>query len=646
MPDDVRQKRKLLSADLKQFRYIDGGLFKDLLPSADFDGKMRGVLLECCHFNWDKISPAIFGAMFQGVMDKEQRRELGAHYTSEENILKLINPLFMDDLWAELDRVKTDARLLDRFHDKIANLKFLDPACGCGNFLIITYRELRRLELELLKIKVSSLQMILDISDLLRVNVGQFYGIEYEDFPCQIAQVGMWLMDHQMNLRAAEQFGTYYVRLPLTESAMIVNGNALRIDWESIVSKHELNYILGNPPFVGNHYMNPEQRSDIVAFFSKNKTIDYVAAWYVKSAEYIKDTEIKCAFVSTNSITQGEQVGILWKPLLDNGIFINFGIPTFKWANEAKGKAAVHCVIVGFSYIKPVKNISPYLFEGPNIIIESRSKPLCNVPQIQKGNQPTDGGNLIIEAEDYNNFITHEPMVEPYIKRLVGAVEFINNKKRYCLWLVNVKPTELRKMPLVMERVEKCRQMRLKSSDPATRRLAESPTRFRETYNPDSYLVIPEVSSENRKYIPIGFLDLNTICTNKVQIIPNATRYHFGILSSNVHMAWTRAVCGRLKSDYQYSKQIVYNNFPWPEATEEQRTVIEQRGQAVLDARATYPESSLADLYDPLTMPSELLKAHQNLDRAVMKLYGFNIKETTEASCVAALMERYKILCS
>ncbi|GHV49652.1 methylase [Synergistales bacterium] len=644
MPEEVRAKRTLLSEELKRFRYINGGLFANLLPSAEFDGKMRQTLLDCCNFDWNKISPAIFGAMFQGVMNKAERRELGAHYTSEENILKLINPLFMDELWKEYDRVKTDPAQLDIFHDKISRLKFLDPACGCGNFLIITYRELRLLELEVLKMQSSS-QKLLDFSrDLLKVSVEQFFGIEYEDFPCQIAQVGMWLMDHQMNLRVGDHFGQYCARLPLTQSAKIVHANALRLNWEDVVPKSELGYILGNPPFVGNNNLKSGQREDLAPFFPKNKTMDYVSAWYIKSSEFIKDTAIRCAFVSTNSITQGEQVAILWKPLIEKGIYINFGITTFKWSNEAKGKAAVHVIIVGFSYVKTEPNISPYLVEGESIVVESRSKPLCDVPEIRKGNQPTDGGNLIINANEYEDFVAKEPSARKYIKKLIGAEEYINNVRRYCLWLKGANPSELKNMPLVLERIEKCRQMRLNSPDSGTRRLAEFPALFRETNNPETFIVIPSVSSERRKYIPIGFLSSDTIATNLVLIIPNATLYHFGILTSNVHMAWVRTVCGRLKSDYRYSKDIVYNNFPWPDTTDEQKTAIEKAAQCVLDARALFPDSSLADLYDPLTMPPELLKAHRNLDKLVMQAYGFSVKDTTEASCVARLMERYQKL--
>jgi len=641
MDEPTREKRTLLSDELKQFRYINGALFAGKLPPADFNQNMRLILLECLLFDWHKISPAIFGAMFQGVMDTKQRRELGAHYTSEENILKLIKPLFLDELYKEFNKAKTDPTALDRFHDKIAGLKFLDPACGCGNFLIITYRELRLLEIEVLKMKINTAQRELDISHLLKVNVGQFYGIEYESFPCEIAKVGMWLIDHLMNLEVSDAFGQYHPRLPLRQSATIVCENALRIDWESVVPRDELNYILGNPPFVGNNNLSPLQREDLVPFFPHNKRMDYVAAWYVKASVYMNGTKIKGALVSTNSISQGEQVALLWKPLMEQGMFINFGIPTFKWSNEAKGNAAVHCVIIGFSYIKTIPNINPYLFEGPTIFIESRNKPICNVPPIEKGNQPTDGGNLIIEAKDYDSFIAREPLAQKYIKRLVGAVEFINGLDRYCLWLPGVSPADLRKMPLVLERIEMCRQIRLASPDEGTRRLADTPMLFRETKNPETFIVIPSVSSERRRYIPIGFLNNSTIPTNLVLIIPNATHYHFGILTSSVHMAWTRAVCGRLEMRYRYSKDIVYNNFPWPIVSDEQKAEVEKLSQDILDARLFFSESNLADLYDPLAMPPVLQKAHAKLDRAVLGLYGFG-KDMTEADIVVALMKLYQ----
>ena len=646
MSDDARKKRTLLSDELRRFRYINGSLFTGTLPPADFDHRMRITLISCLGFDWAKISPAIFGAMFQGVMDKEQRRELGAHYTSEENILKLINPLFMDELRKEFNKAKTDIAALDRFHDKIANLKFLDPACGCGNFLIITYRELRRLELEIMKVKkANTTQLELDIAMMLKVNVDQFYGIEYKDFPCEIAKVGMWLIDHQMNIEASELFGQYYVRLPLTQSATIVHGNALRIDWESVVPKAELSYILGNPPFVGARTMGDSQKSDMLHVFGNMKGIgnlDYVTAWYKKAADMMDGEKTRTAFVSTNSISQGEQVAILWKPLMEHGIHINFGIPTFKWSNEAKGKAAVHCVIVGFSYSKTEPNINPYLLEAPTVFIDSRSKPLCDVPEIGIGNKPIDGGHYLFTEDEKAEFLKKEPQAEKWFRQWIGADEFINGYKRYCLWLGDCPPNELRTMPEAMKRVDAVKNFRLESKSEGTRKIADKPRRFHVENMPKSnYIVIPEVSSERRRYIPIGFLPPDILSSNLVKIIPDATLYHFGILTSSVHMAWTRAVCGRLKSDYRYSKDIVYNNFPWPATSDAQKEEIGKLAQTVLDARSLFPDSSLADLYDPVSMPPELLNAHQGLDRAVMLMYGFR-KEMAEAEIVGELMGLYR----
>ncbi|MDR0528593.1 MAG: N-6 DNA methylase [Zoogloeaceae bacterium] len=696
MPDEVRAKRLHLPEELKAFRYINGRLFEAKLSTADFDAKMRNTLLDCCLFDWGKISPAIFGAMFQGVMDKEVRRDLGAHYTSEENILKLIKPLFLDDLKAEFENIKAKSNLkkLRDFHQKIASLKFLDPACGCGNFLMITYRELRLLELEVLK-SIHQQQRGLDISLLVNVNVEQFYGIEIEDFPCQIAQVGMWLVDHQMNLLASEAFGQYFERLPLTSSATIVHGNALRLDWEEILSKEKLSYILGNPPFIGYSYQDKEQKEEMLSVcvdaagksLKSAGKIDYVAGWYYKAAQMMRDTKIRAAFVSTNSITQGEQAALIWKPLIESfSLQIDFGYRTFKWSNEAKGKAAVHCVIVGFSdgnapcvfvgdglarpdkrdmdsvtSLRPhltgnekktifdgdnkiiAQNINGYLIDAPSVFIESRNKPLGDVPEMMTGNRPADGGHLIIEDAAIKDFLHKEPKAENYIKRFMGSEEFINNRKRWCLWLVNVSASELRQMPEVMKRIAACRKDREESPDEGRRKLAQTPTLFRETNNPDKFIVIPKVSSEKRKYVPIDFLTSKTIASDLLFIIPSATLYHFGILTSNVHNAWMRAVCGRLKSDYRYSKDIVYNNFVWADKTDKQKEEIEKLAQAVLDARAMFPDSSLADLYDPLTMPQELIKAHAALDRAVMKLYGYSPK-TTEAQIVADLMKRYQAL--
>jgi len=540
----------------------------------------------------------------------------------------------------------------------------IDPACGCGNFLIITYRELRRLELAVLKMLIDNKnQMVIDISPYCKVNVNQFYGIEYEEFPCQIAQVGMWLMDHQMNALVAEHFGLYYARLPLKQTATIVHGNALRTDWESIVPKSELNYILGNPPFSGARIMNTEQKEDMGLVFGGTKgagNLDYVTAWYRKAAEYIAHTKISAAFVSTNSISQGEQVAILWKPLLEKfGIIIYFGYRTFKWSNEAKGKAAVHCVIVGFSAydkkrnkhiyesdgtVVESQNINPYLVNAKNIFIESRTNPICNVPKTGVGNQPIDGGNYLFSAKEKDAFIKIEPQAEKWFRPWIGSDEFINRYTRYCLWLEPCQPADLKNMPESLKRIDAVRRYRLESTRPVTRKLAETPRSFAFKNIPITpYIIIPEVSSERRAYIPMGFLPPSVLSSNLVKIIPNATLYHFGVLTSNIHMAWMRTVCGRLKSDYRYSANIVYNNFPWPNPTDAQKQAIEQAAQCVLDARALFPESSLADLYDPLTMPPELVKAHNTLDRAVKAAYGGK-SYATEAERVADLMERYAAL--
>jgi hypothetical protein len=639
LSNEVRDNRKLLFNGVLQFQYIDGNLFKDRLPEAIFNTKMRKILLDCANFNWSKISPAIFGAMFQGVMDPKQRREIGAHYTSEENILKLINPLFMDDLWKKFDLVKTDPRKLKEFHDDISELKFLDPACGCGNFLIITYRELRRLEIEILKMRYSIKQRVLDISSYQKVNIEQFYGIEIDDFPCQIAQVGMWLMDHKMNLMVSEQFGTYYSRLPLLQSATIVHGNALRLEWGEVCKP---DYIFGNPPFVGYSNQSKEQKEDILRVCGLGK-VDYVVAWYFKAVKFIQNTDIKCAFVSTNSITQGGQAAAMWKPLMSQGAHINFGAPTFKWLNEAKGKAAVHCVIIGFSLEKTDPNINPYLVEAPTVFIESRRKPICHAPNIVWGNKPVDGGHLMLTSEEKNEIINSDSHAEKYIRRIYGSEEYINNIERYCLWLVDANPAELRKIPLIMERVDKVRRFRLSSAKLATRKYAEFPTRFMEVRQPDTnYILIPRVSSEKRLYIPMGFVSAEIIVNDAVHIMPKGSLYHFGILTSSVHMAWVRAVCGRLKSDYRYSKDIVYNNFPWPNVTKSQEKEIEKLARDVLDARELFPESSLADLYDPLATPQSLQNAHRSLDRAVIKLYGFRGKDMTDSVLVGKLMELYQ----
>lgn len=654
---------KNLDEQLADFPYVNGKLFEENLPTASFDTKMRQALLDCCYIDWSKISPAIFGSMFQSVMNPKERRNLGAHYTSETNILKLIKPLFLDDLWKEFESIKDNKNKLPEFHKKLSTLKFLDPACGCGNFLVITYRELRLIEFEVLKSLNKSGQSFLDVSQILWINVDQFSGIEYEEFPARIAEVAMWLIDHQMNMLVSSEFGQYFIRLPLKKSAKIVHADALETDWENVVSKNELSFIIGNPPFIGSNIMKQNQRDQIVREFENlagGGTLDYVTGWYIKSSKFIQDTKIKVAFVSTNSIVQGEQTNLLWG-LLQNkyGIKIHFAHRTFKWNNEAKGNAAVYCVIVGFAnydtYNKSIfeyedikgeaheikaKNINAYLIDAKDILVEKKTKPICNVPNIIKGNYYAKSEGLIIEEEDLEYLVTNEPNAKKWIKLLIGADEFINNKKRYCLWLVDCPPDELRKMPLVLERVNRVKEDRLKSTDKGMQNLA--PTRFRETNNPEKCLVIPVVSSERRKYIPMGFIDKNTISTNGNLIMQDAELYHFGILMSTLHIAWVKNICGRLKSDFRYSKDIVYNNYPWPEnPNEKQIKAIETASQKVLDARLQFPNSSLADLYDPLTMPPTLVKAHNDLDKAVDLAYRPQAF-TSEANRMVFLFELYE----
>lgn len=652
---------------LSEFPYVNGGLFKDEnIEIPNFTDEILDLLLTKASedFDWSLISPTIFGAVFESTLNPETRRSGGMHYTSIENIHKVIDPLFMDELCAEFEDIKelkqTNVRekKLFEFQEKLAGLNFLDPACGSGNFLTETYISLRRLENRILD-EIHKGQQIFDSFDPIKVSIGQFYGIEINDFAVTVAKTALWIAESQMMKETEEIVHMNLDFLPLKSYANIVEGNALRIDWESVVPKDKLNYIMGNPPFVGANNLSKEQKQEVLDVCAdeveKGGLLDYVAAWYIKAVRLIENTGIKVAFVSTNSITQGEQVAILWKRILKNNVCINFAYRTFQWDSEAKLKAHVHCVIVGFGVVDDsvpkrlydgvrfqiVKNISPYLIDTANVFIDRRKNPICSVPIITKGCQPTDGGNLIIEADEYESFIKREPKAIKYIKRLVGAKEYINGLERWCLWLVDISPKELRSMPLVMERIERVREMRLNSTDKATRKLADTPTTFRETYNPDTFIIIPSASSENRRYIPLGFLGKDTISTNANLIIPDATIYHFGVLTSNVHMAWMRTVAGRLKSDYRYSKDIVYNNFPWCTPTPEQKARIEKTAQAILDARAIYSDCSLADLYDELTMPAELRKAHQQNDFAVMSAYGFE-KSITESECVAELMKMYK----
>ena len=668
----VSERDPFLEPKLKAFPYVNGFLFR-LQPSEfipPITQETADLLLEhaSVDFDWSEISPTIFGAVFESTLNPETRRSGGMHYTSIENIHKVIDPLFMDDLNAEFLQLKQipvekkRREALAQFQDKLSQLRFFDPACGSGNFLTESYISLRRLENKVIEAMTHG-QTFLGFEEVnpIKVSLKQFFGIEINDFAVTVATTALWIAEAQMMTETERIIKFNLEYLPLKRYSNIHEGNALRMDWKEVVPYTKINYIIGNPPFVGNNNMIASQREDILPFFPKNKTMDYVCAWYVKAAQFIQGTGIRCALVSTNSICQGELVPLLWKPLFEQyNIHIDFAYQTFRWDSESTQKAHVHCVIVGFSQAindKPkrlftisgttldnLSNINPYLFEGPTVFIESKSKPLCDVPAIRKGNQPTDGGNLIIDKDEIEDFLRKEPTARPYIKRLVGAKEYINNIPRYCLWLKDISPNVLRQMPLVLERIKAVREMRLNSTDASTRKLADTPTIFRETNNPETFIIVPSVSSENRRYIPLGFLNGDYIPTNLVLIIPDATLYHFGVLTSNVHMAWMRAVCGRLKSDYRYSKDIVYNNFPWPTPTDEQKAKIEQTAQAILDARALYPDCSLADLYDEVTMPPELRRAHQDNDRAVMAAYGFPTKDFTESDCVARLLTMYQEL--
>ncbi len=602
----TERRLKNLDRGLAQFPYVNGKLFEEVLQPAAFDLQMREMLLEACALDWGKISPAIFGSMFQAVMNPQERRNLGAHYTSEKNIQKLIKPLFLDDLYLEFEKAKTSRGKLQAFHQKIANLHFLDPACGCGNFLIITYRELRDLEILILLELNKSGQLVTDISSIIRVDVDQFAGIEYDEFAVRVAEVAMWLIDHQMNIKVSNEFGQYFVRLPLTKAAKIVHGNSLRIDWETVVSNDKLAFILGNPPFLGKAFQDPEQKLDMQQLFSGVSgagVLDYVTAWYIKAAQFIQNTNIDCAFVSTNSISQGEQVGILWQELYNRyKVKINFAHRTFIWSNEAKGNAAVHCVIIGFGLQdienkrifdyadikgdpteKKAKNINPYLVEGNDLVLLSRKSSISNVSRMSFGSMPNDGGHLILTELEKEEFLKDEPDAGNWIRPYTGAQEFINGYSRYCLWLINIQPQVLKQLKNINQRVELVRKVRNESNRESTKKLANFPTLFGENRQPETdYLLIPRVSSERRKYIPIGFIDKHTIGNDQVSLIPNATLYLFGMLTSEMHMTWVRSVCGRLKSDYRYSNTIVYNNYPFPEnISDKQKQKVETAAQSV-----------------------------------------------------------------
>ena len=681
--DDERDP--YLLPELAAFPYVNGGLFADeAVEIPMFTDDIRTLLLTKASedFDWSDISPTIFGAVFESTLNPDTRRSGGMHYTSIENIHKVIDPLFLDDLKKELDTieampvVKTRENNMRAFQEKLASLTFLDPACGSGNFLTETYLSIRRLENRVLRelsdMRKNQLQGQISLfgadSGLsIQVSISQFYGIEINDFAVTVAKTALWIAESQMLKETEDIFAMHLDFLPLKTNAFIHEGNALRIDWNSVLPADKCSYIMGNPPFVGYSLQTDDQKQDILELYSDEKgkpiknagKIDYVGGWYYKAAQYERNTPVHAAFVSTNSITQGEQVTSIWKLLFSRfGIHIDFGYRTFIWDSEANAKAHVHCVIIGFSNteeqhakklfdganVLEVKTINPYLIAADTIFIEDRVKPICDIPQLLNGGKPTEGGNLILTEEEKEKLLAEEPDAKSYIRPYMMGADFIQRKPRFCLWLVNADPSKIKQFPLVLERVKNVREYRLKSPKTATRKKADTPMLFDEVRECQTdYVAIPKVSSQRRRYIPMEYLPKDIIPGDKLFMVPGASLFHFGILTSNIHMAWTRVVCGRLKSDYSYSNTIVYNNFPWPNTTDAQKQKIEATAQGILDARALYPDASLADLYDPLTMPVELQKAHTANDKAVMEAYGFSTK-MSEADCVAALMKMYQQL--
>ena len=668
-PED---RDEYLEPELAAFPYVNGGLFADeniVIPQ--FADEIRTLLLTKASddFDWSEISPTIFGAVFESTLNPETRRSGGMHYTSIENIHKVIDPLFLDDLKKELEEIvaitveRTRTQKLKDFQNKLASLCWLDPAAGSGNFLTETYLSVRRLENEVIRM-LQGEQMVMGVADPIKVSISQFYGIEINDFAVTVAKTALWIAESQMMKESEEIVLMNLDFLPLKTNANIIEGNALRLDWEEIVPKQKLNYIMGNPPFVGKKEQNKVQKNDLVSVFASSAkgigNLDYVTGWYKKASLLIQGTTIRSAFVSTNSITQGEQAPVFWKLLYQDGVHIDFAYRTFRWDSEASLKAHVHCIIIGFSCaisLKPMyiflndsqtkiaTNINPYLVDAPTVFIENRNIPICPVTEIQYGSMPIDDGNLILEKEDVDNLLKENPDNIKFIRKYVGGVELLRNKERWCLWLVEASPKDIQKSSFIMKRIQATAEFRKSSNRPQTLALANTPTLFGEIRQPNAkMLVIPKVSSETRRYIPICYVNPEIIVNGSALIVPNASLYEFGVLISNIHMAWMRTVAGRMKSDYQYSGKVVYNNFPWSQPTLEQQAKIEQTAQAILDARALYPDSSLADLYDELTMPPELRKAHQNNDRAVMQAYGFPIKGFTESDCVAELMKMYQKL--
>ena len=659
----IDERDYYIDETLKEFPYVNGGLFEEAnIEIPQLEGEPLEIILREMSegFDWSGISPTIFGAVFESTLNPETRRKGGMHYTSLENIHKVIDPLFLDALNAELDEImrttsKTSrTRKLNDFQNKLGSLTFLDPACGSGNFLTETYLSLRRLENRILSERRQQVEFVQSREEIsfIKVSISQFFGIEINDFAVAVARTALWIAEAQMWSETKKIIQVLENFFPLKSYNHIIEGNALTLDWGKLVPLDKLNFIMGNPPFVGRRYRSKKQHEELATFFSY-RDIDYVACWYVLAAKYIQGTSIKCAFVSTNSITQGEQVGPLWQKLTqDYGVHINFAWRTFIWDSEAIEKAHVYCVIICFSQANvdnkqiftndgntiKAQNINAYLIDAPNVFVDSRSKPLCDVPAMKNGNVPLDGDALKIEVEDLPSFGNF-----PYIKRLMGGRELLYNEQRYVLWLVNAPAKEIRKNSKVLERIELCRKNRLGMKDKGTQKLAETPYRFRDTNNPDTYIALPMVSSDTRKYIPMAYLNSDVIPTNQIQTIPNATLYHFGVLTSRIHMAWVKTIAGRLGISLRYSKDIVYNNFPWPAYSDKQRIKIESCAQKILEARKKFPDSSLADLYDPLTMPEELLKAHHENDAAVCEAYGFD-KNISEEEIVAELMKMYSKL--
>lgn len=676
-PEERDPYLKYDNPNLAAFPYVNGGLFaNENVEIPPFTDEIRELLLEkaSSDFDWSEISPTIFGAVFESTLNPETRRSGGMHYTSIENIHKVIDPLFMDDLTKEFEKIsqmvvlKTRDRKLQEFQQKLASLTFLDPACGSGNFLTETYISLRRLENQVIKLlQRGQTSMGIGIMNPIQVSIAQFYGIEINDFAVTVAKTALWIAESQMMKETEKIVLMDLDFLPLKSYTNIIEGNALRMDWEEVVPKHKLNYIMGNPPFIGARLMEQggAQKKEVQNIFGNIKDVqdlDYVTCWYKLAAEFIQDTRIQVCFVSTNSICQGSQVPILWNVLFnDYHVHINFAYQTFKWNSESSTQAAVHCVIVGFAEFnrnekwlfsdglngRIVSNISPYLVEGADIFVVASKNSLCGMPKMNFGNQPRDGGYFVIKEEEYNEIIYKEPQLKKWLHPYIGADEFIKGKKRWCLWLKDASPMDIMNSKILSEKVESVRKFRLSSKAKTTNGYAKVPQLFAQITQPDDvdYLIIPRVSSERRRYVPIGFTTSDIISSDAVQIVPNATLYHFGVLTSNVHMAWMRAVSGRLKSDYRYSKEIVYNTFPWASPTETQKKKIEQTAQAILDAREKYSDYSFADMYgEKMYLFPELLKAHQNNDRAVMEAYGFSIKEMTESMCVTELMKMYQKL--